>query len=103
MRSRLAPGPFPSPAGTTLLERRTMLRLTRPWRGVGTLTLAFGGMALAVGAARAGDGGAPLARQLTELGRQALAQGDRDQARAFFRKALELDPADPDARRGLRA
>src|SRR5262249_46384051 len=44
---------------------------------------------------------APLSQQLTALGRQALAQGRPDQARTFFRKALQLDPANGEARRAL--
>ena len=78
-----------------------MSHLTPFWRGVSTLTL--GGLLTTVaGIARAGDP-PPLSGQLTELGRQAQAQGDARQARDFFRKALDLDPANAEARRALDA
>src|SRR5262245_10751418 len=43
----------------------------------------------------------PLSKQLTDLGRQALAQGAAPTAQTFFQKALQLDPANQDAARGL--
>ena len=75
-----------------------MLRITRLWRGIAPLTL--GGLIL-TGATTRGDDSPPLARQLTDLGRQALAQGQAKQARTFFLKALELDPNDARAKLGL--
>ena len=75
-----------------------MLRITRLWRGIAPLTL--GGLIL-TGATTRGDDASPLARQLTDLGRQALAQGQTKQARTFFLKALELDPNDARAKRGM--
>jgi hypothetical protein len=68
-----------------------MLRNTRPWKGIGPLTL--GGLILS-GSLALADEAPPLARQLTDLGRQALAQGNRSQANKFFKKALELSPGD---------
>src|SRR5262249_52735600 len=43
----------------------------------------------------------PLADQLARLGRQALDQGRPRDAAAFFRKALALDPAHAEAKKGL--
>ena len=68
-----------------------MNRNTRPWKGIGPLTL--GGLILS-GSLALADEAPPLARQLTDLGRQALAQGNRAQANKFFKKALELSPGD---------
>jgi tetratricopeptide (TPR) repeat protein len=76
-----------------------MLGTTWLWRGVGPLTLA--GL-LVTGVTVRGEDAPPLARQLTDLGRQALAQGHPAQARSFFLKALELDPNDANAQRGLK-
>ena len=42
----------------------------------------------------------PIANQLSDLGRQALAQGANRTAETFFKKALELDPANGAAIRG---
>jgi hypothetical protein len=44
---------------------------------------------------------APLSRQLTDLGRQALVQNQPAQARTFFRKALQIDPSNAEARAAL--
>ncbi len=44
----------------------------------------------------------PLSNQLTDLGRQALAQGASAMAETFFKKALELDPGNTQAARGLK-
>jgi tetratricopeptide (TPR) repeat protein len=77
-----------------------MSRTARLWRSVGPVTL--GGLLLAGGAARGAEP-APLSEQLLGLGRQADAQGRADAARAFFRKALELDPQNGEARRALDA
>ncbi len=77
-----------------------MLRTARLRKGVGPLTLTLAGLVLGGTAAQA-DSTSDLARQLTDLGQQALAQGQEAQARTFFRKALDLDPADAAARRGL--
>ena len=43
----------------------------------------------------------PLSQQLSDLGRQALARGEMAQAHTFFRKALELDANNAEARQGL--
>jgi hypothetical protein len=43
----------------------------------------------------------PLAAQMADVARQALAQGATDTARTFFEKALSLDPANAAAKRGL--
>ncbi|HEY2154512.1 MAG TPA: hypothetical protein VGH33_02710, partial [Isosphaeraceae bacterium] len=43
----------------------------------------------------------PLSSQLTDLGRQALAVGSERDAERFFRKAVELDPGNVEARRAL--
>jgi hypothetical protein len=77
-----------------------MLRTARLWKGVGPLTLSLGGLIVGGGAAPS-DAPPPVVRQLTDLGRQALAQGQAAQARVFFLKALERDPSDAEARRGL--
>ncbi|OJW19581.1 MAG: hypothetical protein BGO49_14085 [Planctomycetales bacterium 71-10] len=55
------------------------------------------------GSASRGDDDAapPVHQQLTELGRQALANGAGGMARSFFQKALELAPGDADATKGL--
>ena len=78
-----------------------MSRTARLWKGLGPWTL--GGLLLSGLAAGAAEPTAPtpLARQLTELGRQAVTQGEPDQARSFFRKALQLDPKNEEARRAL--
>ena len=68
------------------------------WKGAGLATL--GGVLLSGVLAR-GDDGPPLANQLSELGRQALAQGANSMARTFFQKALQLDPGNAQAQRGL--
>jgi hypothetical protein len=49
-----------------------------------------------------GDDGPPLASQLNDLGRQALAQGASGMAQTFFQKALQLDPGNHDAEVGLK-
>src|SRR2546429_103998 len=66
-----------------------MSRTARLWKGAGLLTL--GGMLLSGVVAR-GDDGPPLAVQLTDLGRQAWAQGSGAMAQTFYQKALQLDP-----------
>ncbi len=79
-----------------------MLRTSRLWRAVGPLTLSLS--SLIVGAAPVLAESAPLLNsQLNDLGRQALAQGRSTEAKSFFQKALQLDPADAEARRGLDA
>src|SRR5271166_2214029 len=75
-----------------------MSRTTRLWKGAGLLTL--GGVLLS-GVVALGDDGPPLASQLNDLGRQALAQGATAMAHTFFQKALALDPGNADASRGL--
>ena len=74
-----------------------MPRNKRLWKGIGPLAL--GGLILAGGISRADDNPA-VSKQLTELGKQALSQGNAAQARIFFLKALELDPNDTEAREG---
>src|SRR5271166_6058387 len=75
-----------------------MSRTAQLWRSAGLATL--GGVLLSGVLAR-GDDGPPLASQLSELGRQALAQGANSMARTFFQKALQLDPGNAQAQRGL--
>ena len=50
-----------------------------------------------------GEDSPPLATQLNDLGRQALAQGASAMAQTFFQKALQLDPGNAEATRGLKA
>jgi len=76
-----------------------MSRTARLWKGAGLLTL--GGVLLS-GVVALGDDGPPLASQLNDLGRQALAQGATAMAQTFFQKALTLDPGNADATRGLK-
>jgi hypothetical protein len=76
-----------------------MSRTARLWKGAGLLTL--GGVLLS-GALALGDDGPPLASQLNDLGRQALAQGATTMAQTFFQKALQLDPGNADATRGMK-
>ncbi|HEX3448124.1 MAG TPA: hypothetical protein VHS97_07700, partial [Isosphaeraceae bacterium] len=68
-------------------------------RGAGFLML--GGVLLS-GVSAFGADEPPLSNQLTELGRQALAQGSSKAAKNFFEKALTLDPSNPAATRGLK-
>jgi tetratricopeptide (TPR) repeat protein len=76
-----------------------MSRTARLWKGVGSLTL--GGILLSGGiTAQAADSGS-LAQQLVTLGRQAAAQGKAGDARAFFKNALKLDPANTEAKAAL--
>ena len=75
-----------------------MSRTARLCKGAGSLAL--GSLLLTGVVARAAEP-PPLSRQLSELGRQALAQGQTAQARTFFRKALQLDPNNAEARRAL--
>ena len=77
-----------------------MSRTTQLWRGAGFLML--GGVLLS-GVSTFGADETPLSNQLSELGRQALAQGAKAQAKTFFQKALLLDPTNDKAARGLRA
>src|SRR5208337_918876 len=76
-----------------------MSRTARLWKGAGLLAL--GGVLLS-GVVALGDDGPPLASQLNDLGRQALAQGATAMAQTFFQKALTLDPGNADATRGLK-
>ncbi len=76
-----------------------MSRTARLWKGAGLLTLS--GVLLS-GVVALGDDGPPLASQLNDLGRQALAQGATAMAQTFFQKALALDPGNADATRGLK-
>ena len=68
-------------------------------RGAGFLML--GGVLLS-GVSAFGADEPPLSNQLTDLGRQALAQGSNKAAKNFFEKALTLDPSNPAATRGLK-
>ncbi len=74
-----------------------MSRTARLWRGAGFLML--GSLLPGVSALAADD--PPLSTQLTELGRQALAQGAAPTAETFFQKALLLDPNNKLAAQGL--
>ena len=74
-----------------------MSRTARLWRGAGFLML--GSLLPGVSALAADD--PPLSTQLTELGRQALAQGAAPAAETFFQKALLLDPNNKLAAQGL--
>ena len=67
-----------------------MSRTERLSRGAGFLML--GGVLLS-GVSAFGADEPPLSNQLTELGRQALAQGSSKAAKGFFEKALTLDPS----------
>jgi len=75
-----------------------MSQTMRPWRGMAQS--AFAGL-LIVGASVLADEPPPLARQLTNLGLQAVNQNEPVLARSFFKKALELDPQNVDAKREL--
>src|SRR3954465_13259008 len=76
-----------------------MSRTARLWKGAGLLTL---GGALLSGVVARGDDGPPLAVQLIDLGRQAQALGAGAMAQTFFQKALQLDPNNAAAVRGLK-
>jgi tetratricopeptide (TPR) repeat protein len=76
-----------------------MFRSSRSWRS-GTAGLFFG-LALAWPSARAESPTPSLPWQLVDLGRQALAQGAAPTAQTFFKKALQLDPTNKAAARGL--
>src|SRR4051795_10878090 len=76
-----------------------MSRTARLWKGAGLLTL---GGALLSGVVARGDDGPPLAVQLIDLGRQAQAQGAGAMAQTFYQKALQLDPNNAAAIRGLK-
>ena len=62
--------------------------------------MTLGGLLLAGVAARAGEPAA-LPDQLAGLGNQAMAQGRPADAKAFYEKALSIDPKNAAARRGL--
>ncbi len=75
-----------------------MSRTSRLWKGLGPLML--GGLLLSGGIAAHAD--APtLPKQLVELGRQAAAQGNAEQAKSFYRNALKLDPSNKEANEGM--
>ena len=76
-----------------------MFRSSRSWR-TSTASLFFG-LALAWPSARAESPEPSLTSQLVDLGRQALAQGAAPTAQTFFQKALQLDPTNKAAARGL--
>ncbi len=79
-----------------------MLRTSRLWRAVGPLTLSLSSLTL--GAVPVFAGNDPLLNaQLNDLGRQALTQGRPTEAKTFFQKALQLNPADVEAQHGLDA
>jgi tetratricopeptide (TPR) repeat protein len=76
-----------------------MSRTARLWRGAGPLTLS--GLLLTGASALADDPSPSLTGQLVLLGRQATDQGHPSDAVAFYRKALELDPANSEAQAAL--
>jgi hypothetical protein len=76
-----------------------MYQAARVWRCAGFLML--GGVLLS-GVSAFGADEPPLSDQLTDLGRQALSQGASATARTFFEKALNLDPSNSGAARGLK-
>ncbi len=69
-----------------------MSRTARSWKGAGPATLL--GFLMTGATALGGPSPDGLSRQLIDLGNQAEAQGQLEQADRFFRKALELDPND---------
>jgi len=75
-----------------------MSRTARLWKGAGPFAL---GSVLLAGVVVLGAEPPPLTQQLSNLGRQALARGETAQAQTFYRKALELDPSNAEARQGL--
>jgi hypothetical protein len=75
-----------------------MSRTARLWKSVGPLTV--GGLILFAVGSRAAEPPA-LSKQLNELGRQALEQGRTDEAKTFFRKALQLEPGNAEAKAAL--
>ena len=81
--------------GVHVMYRHLTLR-----KAFGSLTL---GTALLVASPAFAEGDPPLSAQLNDLGRQALAQGRSHEAKTFFQKALQLNPADVEAQRGLDA
>src|SRR3954447_24786536 len=94
-RARAGPGAgFPFFFGVNSIMSQT----ARLWKGAGPVVL--GGLLLSGALVRAAEP-PPLSQQLSDLGRQALARGEMAQAQTFFRKALELDPANTAARQGL--
>ncbi|HWE36146.1 MAG TPA: tetratricopeptide repeat protein, partial [Isosphaeraceae bacterium] len=81
-----------------------MMRTARLWKGAGPWALG-GLLALAGLAARADDleKAPPLAKQLTQLARQAFGQGHIDDSLNFYRQVLKLDPKNAEAKRALAA
>ncbi|WP_152049860.1 tetratricopeptide repeat protein [Tautonia marina] len=77
-----------------------MSRTARSWKGAGPATLL--GCLLTGSMALGGTSPEGLSRQLIDLGHQAEAQGQLDQADRFFRKALELDPTSTQANEGVK-
>lgn len=76
-----------------------MTGTTKSWRyGIASL---LSGLCLAWPTAWA-ESPLPLPVQLVDLGRQALAAGSEDDAMRFFRKAVELDPGNVEARLALK-
>src|SRR3954454_24032247 len=86
------------PVSPSTGEISNMSRTARLWKVAGPL--AVGGLLLSGVLVRAAEP-PPLSKQLSDLGRQALAQGEGGQAQTFFRKALEIDPAYTAASQGL--
>ncbi len=76
-----------------------MVHPLRSWRSRAAGVLF--GLVLTWPTARADSPEPPLSSQLAELGRQALAQGAAPAAQTFFQKALQLDPNNKAAARGL--
>ncbi|MBI1832577.1 MAG: hypothetical protein HYR84_14140 [Planctomycetes bacterium] len=75
-----------------------MFRTARMWKGALPWTL--GGVLLSGAWTLAGDP-PTLTEQLLGLGRQAQNQGRKTEAASFFRKVLELDPANAEAKKAL--
>jgi hypothetical protein len=84
----------------TLFRRvPTVSRSAKTWRHGAAGLLC--GLAMAGPTSRAEPPPPPLPSQLVDLGRQALAAGSEDDARRFFRKAVELEPGNAEARHAL--
>src|SRR5262249_32419601 len=98
MREHRAPVPVLVPVTSFWWRASNMSLTARLCQGAGFLLL--GGVLLS-GRATAGADNIPLARQLADLGRQALEQGAAPTAETFFRKALSLDPSNTAAAQGL--
>src|SRR4051794_6098816 len=81
-----------------LTRRMYMNRLQFRWPG--ELWWSLCGL-LVAGAMARGESPSPLADQLLDLGRQAMAQGAHAQAKTFYQKVLTLEPGHVGARQAL--